>query len=118
MRLGVLAAILAGLGVAAGAFGAHALRDRVDPASLATFEHAVRYQLVHGLALLFASERGKQAPGARAAAIAFAIGVVLFSGSLYALALGAPRMVGMITPFGGLSFLVGWALLAASYRTG
>src|SRR5262249_53129292 len=120
MKLGVLGSVLAGLAVAAGAVGAHALRGRVDPAALGTFETAVRCQLVHGLALLFASERAmRQASAtARYAAIAFVAGIVLFSGSLYALALGAPRAVGFITPLGGLAFLAGWALLAVSYRTG
>ena len=116
MRFGLLGAVFAGLGVAAGAFGAHGLRDRLDAGSLATFETAVRYQLIHALALLVASQRSTQAPAARGAGLAFAIGILLFSGSLYALALGAPRAIGIITPFGGLSFLAGWALLAWSYR--
>ena len=117
MRLGLIASLLAGLGVAAGAFGAHGLRGRLDPGSIATFETAVRYQLVHALALFVASQRGAQAPAARGAGFAFTLGILLFSGSLYALALGAPRAVVIITPFGGLSFLVGWALLAWSFRT-
>ena len=117
MRLGVTGALLAGLGVAAGAFGAHGLKDRLDPAALATFETGARYQLIHGLAVLVAVQRSAQTPGpaARNAGVFFATGIVLFSGSLYALALGAPRAVGIITPFGGLAFLVGWALLALSY---
>jgi len=117
MRLGTVGALLAGLGVGAGAFGAHGLRDRLDPASMATFETAVRYQMIHGLAVLIAAQRSGHTPGpaARNAGIFFTAGIVLFSGSLYALALGAPRAVGVITPFGGLSFLVGWALLALSF---
>jgi len=120
MRMGVLASVLAGLAVAAGAFGAHALRGRLDPAAESAFETAVRYQLVHTLALLFASERAtkQSSTWARYAAIAFVAGIALFSGSLYALALGAPRAVGFVTPLGGLSFLAGWALLAVSYRAG
>src|SRR5215510_7119411 len=100
MRQGLVGALLAGLGVAAGAFGAHALRDRLDERSIATFETAVRYQLVHGLALIVASQRSPQSPTARYAGVAFAAGIVLFSGSLYALALGAPHGVGIVTPFG------------------
>jgi len=119
MRLGVVGASLAGLGVAAGAFGAHGLRDRLDPASLATFETGARYQLIHGLAVLVAVGRDAHTPGptARNAGISFVLGIVLFSGSLYALALGAPRGVGLVTPLGGLSFLAGWALLALSYAS-
>ena len=116
MRLAMTGALLAGLGVAAGAFGAHGLRDRLDAGSMSTFETAVRYQLVHGLALLIASQRSAQAPAARYAAVAFVAGILLFSGSLYALALGAPRALGMITPFGGLAFIGGWIALAVSYR--
>ena len=116
MRFGLIASVLAGLGVAAGAFGAHGLRDRLDAGSMAIFETAVRYQLIHALALFVAGQRSAQVPAARGAGLAFALGILLFSGSLYALALGAPRAVGIITPFGGLSFLTGWALLAWSFR--
>ena len=118
MRLGALGAILAGLAVAAGAFGAHALHGRLDAHSIETFETAVRYQLVHSLALVVAYQRATSVPAARHAGYAFAIGILLFSGSLYALALGAPHAVGFVTPVGGLSFIAGWALLAASFRAG
>jgi len=118
MRLGLVGSVLAGLGVAAGAFGAHGLRDRLDAGSIATFETAVRYQLVHSLALVVAAQRAANAPAARFAGYAFGVGILLFSGSLYALALGAPHAVGFVTPLGGLSFIDGWALLAASFRTG
>jgi uncharacterized membrane protein YgdD (TMEM256/DUF423 family) len=116
MRFALVACVLAGLGVAAGAFGAHGLRDRIDAGSMSAFETAVRYQLVHSLALLVSSQRSPQPPAARWAGFAFAFGILLFSGSLYALALGAPRGLGMITPFGGLAFIAGWIALAASYR--
>lgn len=114
----MLGAILAGLGVAAGAFGAHALRDRLEPASLTTFETAARYQLFHALAIILAGERAARSPS-RAAEIAgniFVAGILLFSGSLYALALGGPRALGVITPLGGLAFMSGWVVLALSYR--
>lgn len=118
MRLGTIAAMLAALAVAAGAFGAHALRDRLEPASLATFETAVRYHLVHAFAALFAADRAERLPGSGAgrAAVSLLLGVVLFSGSLYALALGGPRAVGAITPLGGAALMLGWVLLARAFR--
>jgi uncharacterized membrane protein YgdD (TMEM256/DUF423 family) len=103
------------IGVAAGAFGAHALRARLDAAHLQTFETAVRYQMIHALALLVAGfTRG---PGrARTMVVGlFSAGTLVFSGSLYALALGAPRWVGILTPFGGLALMGGWLALALSY---
>ena len=115
MRLGVVAALLGALAVAAGAFGAHALRDRLEPAALNTFETAVRYQLVHTIALIVTAQRKVQHPG-RAASLAgglFLAGIVLFSGSLYALALTGVTILGAVTPIGGLAFLVGWVLLIA-----
>jgi uncharacterized membrane protein YgdD (TMEM256/DUF423 family) len=116
--LGVAAGILAGLAVAAGAFGAHGLRGRLDPSALSTFETAARYQLIHGLAAAFAADRAGREGGAMAAraAAVFVAGAVLFSGSLYVLALGGPRLVGVVTPLGGLAFMVGWLLLALSFR--
>ncbi|MGE0803894.1 MAG: DUF423 domain-containing protein [Lautropia sp.] len=107
-------ALLALLAVGAGAFAAHGLRARLAPDALAIFETAARYQMYHALALLGA---GTAAPRLRrgallAAAMLFVIGTVLFSGSLYALALGAPRTLGIVTPFGGSAWLLGWLLLA------
>jgi uncharacterized membrane protein YgdD (TMEM256/DUF423 family) len=104
--------------VAAGAFGAHALRARLSPALLAVFETAARYQLVHALALLAAATVAGRAPSraASAAGWLFAAGIVLFSGSLYALALTGIRVLGAITPFGGLCFLAGWVALALAGR--
>lgn len=116
-RLGIAAGVLAGLGVVAGAFGAHALRGRLEPASLVTFETAARYQLIHALAAAFAADRAgrSESPAAARASGVFLAGVLLFSGSLYVLAMGGPRLAGAITPVGGLAFMAGWGLLAASF---
>ena len=103
------------LGVAAGAFGAHGLRSRLSPDMLAVFETAVRYQMYHVFALLITAAVMARVGDARLLAIAgwsFITGVVLFSGSLYALALTGISGLGAITPLGGLAFLVGWACLA------
>lgn len=114
-----VASLLMFLVVALGAFGAHALKARLTPDMLAIFETGVRYQAYHALgifAALFLSERfnARYAPHAAAC---FAVGILIFSGSLYSLALTGVRKFGMITPLGGLLFLAGWALLAASsYR--
>ena len=117
--LGLASALVGGLAVAAGAFGAHGLRGRLDPSALATFETAVRYQLVHALAAAFAADRAGRQGGvmaARAAALYLA-GTVLFSGSLYVLALGGPHLAGAVTPLGGLALMAGWLLLALSFRS-
>jgi uncharacterized membrane protein YgdD (TMEM256/DUF423 family) len=114
-RLGAVSALLA---VLAGAFGAHALRGRLEPDRLDVFEVAVRYQIVHALALLFvawAIDR-TAAPLARAAGWWFTAGSVLFCGSLYAIALLGIDRAGIVTPFGGLGFMVGWACLAIGMR--
>ncbi len=105
-------AILGLLAVASGAFGAHALKDRLSPAASTTFETAARYQMFHALALLAVGLLASRSRALVIAGYAFIIGVVLFSGSLYALALGGPRFFGAITPFGGVSFMIGWAALA------
>jgi uncharacterized membrane protein YgdD (TMEM256/DUF423 family) len=113
----MVGALLGGLAVAAGAFGAHGLRGRLDPAALAAFETAARYQLFHALAIIVAAERAARTPS-RAAGIAgniFIAGILLFSGSLYARALGGPEALAMMTPFGGLTFMSGWVALAVSY---
>lgn len=101
------------LGVAAGAFGAHILRDRISPEYLAVFETAARYQVYHALALLAVSFAASRWPGGAttAAGWLFAAGVLLFSGSLYLLSITGVRWLGAITPFGGACFLAGWALL-------
>jgi uncharacterized membrane protein YgdD (TMEM256/DUF423 family) len=103
------------LGVAAGAFGAHGLRSRLSPDMLAVFETAVRYQMYHVFALLITAVVMGRVGDARLLTIAgwsFITGIVLFSGSLYALALTGISSLGAITPLGGLAFLVGWACLA------
>ena len=115
LRLG---AFFAAVGVAAGAFGAHALRARVDAAGLATFETAVRYQMYHAFALLVVGWQAARAPSraARWAATCFTAGIVLFSGSLYVLVLAGIPWLGAITPLGGAAFLAGWGCLAAAFN--
>jgi uncharacterized membrane protein YgdD (TMEM256/DUF423 family) len=114
---GSLSAFLA---VAAGAFGAHALRARLAPDLLAVFETAARYQMYHALALLgVAWAVTRYAPGpVRIAGWLFIGGTIVFSGSLYILALSGTRWLGAITPVGGLLFLAGWLSLAAGILKG
>ena len=110
----VMGAVLAALGVAAGAFGAHALRGRLTPELLAAFETGVRYHLIHALALLAAAWASTRWPG-RVTNIAgwlFLAGIVLFSGSLYALSVSGIRALHAITPLGGVAFIAGWMALA------
>lgn len=109
-----LGAILAFIGVGLGAMGAHALSGRLGPDRLAIYEVGVRYQMYHALALLAVAWAVTRFPGAAAgwAGWLFVAGIVVFSGSLYLLAFGAPRWFGAITPIGGLAFLAGWLLLA------
>jgi uncharacterized membrane protein YgdD (TMEM256/DUF423 family) len=108
-----LGALFALLAVAAGAFGAHALRTRLAPDRLELFELAARYQMYHALALIAAAWVVEKFPGgaSRASGWLFVIGILIFCGSIYALALGAPRWFGAITPFGGMALLIGWLLL-------
>jgi uncharacterized membrane protein YgdD (TMEM256/DUF423 family) len=113
----LVAALLGALGVVLGAFGAHGLRQRLAPELLALWQTAVQYHLWHALAMLAAGLLSLQLPQQswlRAAAALFFAGTALFSGSLYALALGAPRMLGAVTPFGGLALIAGWACLAVA----
>lgn len=112
-----LSAILAGLAVAAGAFGAHALKEHLTPDMLAIFETAARYQMYHALALLAVGVLDAALGPCRtrrAAGWCFVVGVLIFSGSLYGLSLSGIRWLGAITPIGGAAFLLGWVLLAAS----
>ena len=108
--LGTLAAFLA---VAAGAFAAHALNARLTPERMDWWELGARYQMYHALALIATAWAATRWPGgpASAAGWLFLAGIVIFCGSLYAMALGAPRWFGAITPIGGVSFLLGWLLL-------
>lgn len=106
--------------VAAGAFGAHALRARLSAEMLAAFEVGARYQMFHALALLAVAWAVGRWPGpaASAAGWLFVAGTVLFSGSLYLLAFSGIRWLGAVTPFGGVAFLAGWACLAwAAWRS-
>jgi uncharacterized membrane protein YgdD (TMEM256/DUF423 family) len=109
-----LGSLFAGLAVVLGAFGAHALRASLSPADLATFEIGVRYQMYHGLTLLAVAWATTQwdSTSVTVAGWAFVIGIVIFSGSLYALVLSGHRWLGAITPIGGVALIVGWALLA------
>jgi len=111
----LIGAALNFLGVAAGAFGAHALRSRLTADMLSVFETGVRYQMYHGFAILLVALLIGHAGSARLLVISgwsFVAGVVLFSGSLYALTLTDVRVLGAITPLGGLLFLLGWGCLA------
>ena len=109
-----VAAINGFLAVAFGAFATHGLSGKIDAHALGIFETGARYHMYHALALGLAAiaGRGAAATSANYAAWCFLVGIVLFSGSLYLLALTGVRALGMVTPFGGLSFLIGWALLA------
>lgn len=112
LRLG---AILGGLAVAGGAFAAHGLEKQLDERGLDLFETAARYQMYHALALVAVGLLAGPDRGGRALGVAgwsFFLGILLFSGSLYALALSGVRWLGAITPIGGALFLVGWAALA------
>jgi len=107
----LVAAINGFLAVAAGAFGAHGLQDRLDAHALTIFETGARYQMYHALAMGLAAVASRNS-AARLACMLFLAGIILFSGSLYLFALTGMRAVGFVTPFGGLAFLAGWAALA------
>ena len=117
-----LAGVLLALATACGAFGAHALKSQLAPERLQLWDTAVRYHFFQALGLLAVAltlrliDDGTGVPRAaaalRAAAVLLAAGVVLFSGSLYALALGAPRVLGVLTPLGGLAWIAAWLLFA------
>jgi uncharacterized membrane protein YgdD (TMEM256/DUF423 family) len=110
----LIGSVLGAVAVAAGAFGAHGLKGWLAPEMLAVFETGVRYHLVHALALLAVAWATTRWSG-HAVVLAgwlFVAGIVLFSGSLYALSLTGVRAFGIVTPFGGAAFIVGWLLLA------
>lgn len=110
-----LGAVVALLAVAAGAFGAHGLRETLEPRALEVFETAARYQMYHAIGLVLIGAIAHTATQRRwlnIAGAAMTIGVVVFCGSLYALALGAPKLMGAIAPIGGASFMLGWLALA------
>ncbi|MEE4252400.1 MAG: DUF423 domain-containing protein [Alcanivoracaceae bacterium] len=105
------------LSVAFGAFGAHALRDRLDAYSLGIYETAVQYQFYHSLALLVTALMLLQFPASsllKSSVVLFLLGILVFSGSLYLLSFTGMRWLGAITPLGGLAFIAGWACLAAA----
>lgn len=110
----VLGALSGAIGVAASALGAHALKARLTPDLLLAFDTGTRQQLVHALALLAVAWALARWPSAAVAAAGwcFVVGTLLFSGSLYALALTGVRGFGLITPFGGVALIAGWLLLA------
>jgi len=110
----IAGALMAGLAVAAGAFGAHALKARLSPDLLQVFETGVRYQMYHALGLLAVAVACDRWPQSNFNLVGWLMvaGIVLFSGSLYALCVTGVRMLGAITPLGGLCFLAGWAVMA------
>ena len=109
-------AINAALAVGAGAFGAHGLRERLAPRALEIFETGARYHMVHALGMVLCAviAAGGGIAGARTAGWILQAGIVIFSGSLYLLAVTDVKILGAITPLGGLAFLVGWLWLAVS----
>lgn len=115
----MLAAFFGFTGVALGAFAAHGLKNRLTPEYLTIFHTGVTYQLVHTLALFGAALLATQIQGRLVtwAGVSFTVGIVLFSGSLYLLTMTGISKLGIITPFGGLAFLIGWVCLGlAAWR--
>lgn len=107
-----MAALTGATGVAIAAFGQHALAGRLEPRLLSTFDTAGRYQLIHAVAMGLAALAGRK--WADRAAALFFVGILLFSGSLYVLALTGIRIIGIVTPFGGVALIAGWLLLAVA----
>jgi len=109
-----LAGVSGALAVIAGAFGAHGLQGRLEPRLLASFATAAHYHLVHAAAMAIAAlaARGAATSRAKAAAMLFLAGTILFSGSLYGLALSGIRAFAFVTPVGGVAFIAGWIMLA------
>lgn len=116
----IAAGISGFLAVIIGAFGAHGLKEKIDGSLLAAYQTGVQYHFYHTLALALVGVLLMKAPHSALliwSGWAFVVGIVLFSGSLYGLALGAPRWFGPITPVGGLSFMIGWILwLVGAWR--
>ncbi|WP_158886607.1 DUF423 domain-containing protein [Rhodanobacter sp. L36] len=117
-RSALLVGLAGGSAVLLGAFGAHALHATLQAHTdgVELWRTAMSYHLWHALALVLGVALGRGRSG-RIAVVAFVLGILLFSGSLYGLALGAPRWTGIITPFGGLAFIIGWIALGLSLRS-
>ncbi len=120
-RMLLFGSVCAFLSVAIGAFGAHALKSRLElNGTSAVFETGVHYQMLHSVALLllaaFASTGLVPANKVDRIGVCFLVGIVIFSGSLYLLAISGIKLLGAITPFGGVAFMAGWLMLAASAR--
>ncbi len=111
----IIGSIFAGLGVAGGAFASHALKDRLSDRALDIFETGIKYQMYHSLALLLVAlllTRLENTPSSLlGAGYGFLVGILIFSGSLYALSLTGIKWLGAITPIGGVAFLIGWGSL-------
>ena len=115
-----IAALLGGLAVACGAFGAHGLKDRLAPDDLANWETAARYQMYHALALLAVGLLAARSPSRflNLGGISMTLGTLIFSGCLYAIALTGERWLGRVVPIGGVLLIVGWVFLAlAAFRS-
>lgn len=116
MNWTVVGAVFMALAVGMGAFGAHALKERLDEYFQGVYEKAVFYHFVHGIGILLVSLLARtgilSASGEARAGWLMALGIVLFSGSLYALALSGVRNLGAVTPLGGVAFIIGWIVLA------
>jgi uncharacterized membrane protein YgdD (TMEM256/DUF423 family) len=120
-KYGAIGALYALLAVAFGAFGAHGLKNLLNEDMLEVFETGVRYQMYHGLGILVIaalSERVSNAKLLRRGAMLLHIGIILFSGSLYVLSLSGIKVLGAITPLGGVCFIVGWAMIAWTLWSG
>ncbi|HXF92823.1 MAG TPA: DUF423 domain-containing protein [Nitrospiraceae bacterium] len=113
-RFLIIGCVFAFTGVAAGAFGAHMLKRTLDPGMLAVYDTAARYQMYHAFGLFVVAWAVNRSPNGRFAAAGwlFAAGIVLFSGSLYAVSLMGITWLGALTPLGGVAFLAGWGVLA------
>jgi uncharacterized membrane protein YgdD (TMEM256/DUF423 family) len=116
MNWTALGSVLMALAVAAGAFGAHGLRNKLDAYSMSVYEKAVFYHFVHALGILLVAVLARTgaitSSGQARAAWLLLIGILVFSGSLYALAVSGIRILGAITPIGGVAFIAGWLVLA------
>lgn len=110
-----VAGVLGLLGVVAGAFGAHAIRDSVPPRDLEIWQTGAHYQQLHAVVLVGVAILGARrwSRALHVASIALTVGIIIFAGTLYAMTAGGPRLLGAITPIGGLSLMAGWAALAS-----